>query len=292
MVENVFFPVTLEEAVGLLVSLPEAKVLAGGTDLLVAIKEGKEKPRFFVSLSKITSQQVIEFKVDGLRIGATATHQSIAENAAVKAKYTAIAEAAGQIGSWQVRNLATVGGNLCSAVPSADIAPPLLAFGADVKLISRQGERTVPLSGFFKGPMQTVMEPGEILAEINVPLVPKSCGSCYLKLGPRAAVDIALVSAAAMVVVEDGVCRSAGLALGAVAPTPLKVTEAEVALVGTKLTEGDIERAAAIAASAARPIDDHRASAVYRRKMVAVLTRRALQKARELALSSGREVER
>ncbi|MBC7324715.1 MAG: xanthine dehydrogenase family protein subunit M, partial [Moorella sp. (in: Bacteria)] len=289
---RILFPTTVAEALEIMARESGYRVLAGGTDLVVAIKEGKEAPRTLISLSKVAALKGITAANGELRIGAATTLAAVEENDAIRSRYTALAEGAGQVGSWQVRNIATVGGNLCSAVPSADTAPPLLAAGASVKLVSLKGERVVSLADFFLGPMETVLQPGELLAEINLPPVPAGVGSCYLKIGPRDAMDIALVGVAAQVIMEDGVCRGAGLALGAVAPTPLKVTEAEKILTGSSLTAADIARAAAIAADAARPISDHRASADYRRKMVAVLTRRALQEAWARALSGQKGGER
>jgi len=179
----------------------------------------------------------------------------------------------------QVRNRGTIAGNICNAVPSADSAPALLTIGARLKLISQKSQRTVGIEDFFTGPSRTALTDEEILAEILLPDMPPNSKGVYLKLTPRRAMDLAIVGVAAVAVPEDGVCKDIRIALGAVAPTPLRAKKAEEVLKGQKFDDNLIEKAAKTAAGQARPIDDHRASAEYRRDMVEVLVRRAIKQA-------------
>ena len=179
----------------------------------------------------------------------------------------------------QVRNRGTIAGNICNAVPSADSAPPLLTLGAKLKLISQRGERIIKIEDFFTGPSQTALNNDEILQEIHIPHPPPNSQGVYLKLNPRRAMDLAIVGVAAVVTAQDGVCQDIRLALGAVAPTPTRARKAEATLRGKKLDDNIIEKAAQTAAGEARPIDDHRASAEYRRDMVEVLVKRAIKQA-------------
>jgi carbon-monoxide dehydrogenase medium subunit len=182
--------------------------------------------------------------------------------------------------SEQIRNFATVGGNLCNASPSADLAPPLIALDATVCLAGREGERRLPLEAMFLGPGRSALEAGELLKEIHVP--PPAGQTVYLKQAPRAYMDIAVVGVAVRIEQADGRCEQARIALGAVAPVPLRAFRAETELVGRPLTAERIQRAAAIAAEECSPIDDVRSSAWYRRRAVEVLTRRALQQLQQL----------
>jgi CO/xanthine dehydrogenase FAD-binding subunit len=184
-----------------------------------------------------------------------------------------------------VRNLATVGGNVCNASPAGDILPPLLAFGASCAIVSPGGKRWVPLDRFFTGPGSTVLQPGELLTEFSLPPPLRNTGSLYIKHSPRGAMDIANVGVAAAVALEDDgkVFRDVKLALGAVAPTPLRVYAAEGMLRGQTIGRDLVEAAAREAQRQATPIDDVRSSAAYRRAMVGVLSRQALERAIEMA---------
>lgn len=266
---------------------PEAKLVAGGTDLLPQMKNGLIRPARVIDLSGVAALRGIESANGrGLRIGATATAREIEQHLLVRPAWEALAESAALVGSIQVRNLATVGGNLCNAAPSADMAPPLLALDAQAVIAGprgRRGRRRVPLADFFTGVRRTVLAPGELLVELLVPAPGPHSGSHYLRHTPRRELDIAVVGVASQVTVRDGVCARVRIALAAVAPTPLRATAAEQWLEGQAPTPERIERAAELAVEAARPIDDQRGSAEFRRHLVRVLTRRTLATALERA---------
>jgi CO/xanthine dehydrogenase FAD-binding subunit len=254
-----------------------AKLVAGGTDLLVQMKAGAVKPAWVVDLSGVDRLRVLEGDAArGLRIGAAVTARELEQDPRVLSGYPALAESAALVGSVQVRNLATVGGNLCNAAPSADMAPPLVALEAEALIASPRGERRLPLASFFTDVRQTVLGPDEMLVELTVgPAGPRSGGS-YLRHTPRRELDIAVVGVASQVALTDGRCAKARIALAAVAPTPLRATAAEQALEGQPLGPSLIERAAELAAAATRPISDQRGSADFRRHLTRVLTRRTL----------------
>jgi carbon-monoxide dehydrogenase medium subunit len=256
---------------------PEAKLLAGGTDLLPQLKNGLLQPRCVVDLSRIVRLRTLDHGGGGgLSLGAAVTARELERDRGVQARYPALAESGALIGSVQVRNLATVGGNLCNAAPSADMAPPLLALEADAVIAGHGGERRVPLSAFFTDVRRTVLAPDELLLELVIPAPAPRSGGSYLRHTPRRELDIAVVGVASQLTLTDGVCARARIALAAVAPTPLRATAAEQALQGRPVTAELIEQAAGLAAEAARPISDQRGSAEFRRHLVRVLTRRTL----------------
>jgi carbon-monoxide dehydrogenase medium subunit len=263
---------------------PDTKVVAGGTDLLPQLKNGLLKPGWVVDLSAVAELRTISDASDGgLRIGASVTARELELDARVRSRFPALAESAAMVGSVQVRNLATLGGNLCNAAPSADMAPPLLALDAEAIIAGPSGQRRVPMASFFLGVRRTVLAPGELLLEIVVPAQGAHSGGNYLRHTPRRELDIAVVGVASQVTLTGGKCTTARIALAAVAPVPLRATDAEQALVGQPLTPQQIERAADLASGAARPIDDHRGSIEFRNHLVRVLTRRTLTTALERA---------
>jgi len=263
---------------------PDTKVVAGGTDLLPQLKNGVLKPGWVVDLSAVAELRTISDAPDGrLRIGASVTARELELDARVRSRFPALAESAAMVGSVQVRNLATLGGNLCNAAPSADMAPPLLALDAEAVIAGPSGQRRVPMASFFLGVRRTVLAPGELLLEIVVPAQGAHSGGNYLRHTPRRELDIAVVGVASQVTLAGGKCTAARIALAAVAPVPLRATDAEQALVGQPLTPQQIERAADLASGAARPIDDHRGSIEFRNHLVRVLTRRTLTTALERA---------
>jgi aerobic carbon-monoxide dehydrogenase medium subunit len=263
---------------------PDTKVVAGGTDLLPQLKNGVLKPGWVVDLSAVAELRTISDAPDGrLRIGASVTARELELDARVRSRFPALAESAAMVGSVQVRNLATLGGNLCNAAPSADMAPPLLALDAEAVIAGPSGQRRVPMTSFFLGVRRTVLAPGELLLEIVVPAQGAHSGGNYLRHTPRRELDIAVVGVASQVTLAGGKCTTARIALAAVAPIPLRATEAEQALVGQPLTPQQIERAADLASGAARPIDDHRGSIEFRNHLVRVLTRRTLTTALQRA---------
>ena len=263
---------------------PDVKLVAGGTDLLPQLKNSLLKPALVVDLSGVKELRAIERDAGGgLRIGAAVTARELELDARVRAEYPAIAESAALVGSIQIRNLATLGGNLCNAAPSADMAPPLIALEAEAVIAGPKGRRRVPLATFFQGVRRTVLRPDELLLELVVPKPALRSGGNYLRHTPRRELDIAVVGVASQLTLTDGVCAKARIALASVAPTPVRAMEAEHALEGQPLTSERIEAAATLAVSAASPISDQRGSAEYRRHLVRVLTRRTLTTARERA---------
>jgi len=273
---DLVLPNTLEDCLKILAERgAQAKLVAGGTDLLPQMKNGMLRPAVVVDLSGIARVRQVG-NGNGLRIGAAATARELELNPALRSAYLAIAESAAMVGSLQIRNLATVGGNLCNAAPSADMAPPLVALEAQAVIAGPKGERRVPLSDFFTGVRKTVVGPDELLVEIFVPAPGPHSGGSYIRHTPRRELDIAVVGVASQVTIANGVCAKARISLAAVAPTPVRATAAEAALEGKPLTPELIERAADLAGQAAKPISDQRGSADFRRHLVRILTRRTL----------------
>jgi CO/xanthine dehydrogenase FAD-binding subunit len=280
-----FLPGTLKEALVFLKQKTGAKVLAGGTDLIPQVKKRElPSPKWVVDLKGIAGLNAISYDSKGLHIGALATIQDVSAHPMVRYKFFALSQAALSMASPQVRNRGTIAGNICNAVPSADSAPALLALKAEVKLKSLEGERIVPLEQFFAGPRTTVISSDEILAEIIIPDQEPAAKSVYLKLSPRHSMDLAVVGVAAAATMESGICRGIAIALGAVAPTPIRAPMAEALLTGKTVTKNLIDEAARNALDQCSPIDDHRASREYRCDMVYAMTRRALTQIFEGAL--------
>ena len=270
-------PESLDDCLRLLAQRgPETKLLAGGTDLLPQMKNGVVIPKRVIDLSGVARVKILECDAKGLRIGSAVPARQVELDTRARDTYTAVAESAALLGSVQVRNLASVGGNICNAAPSADMAPPLIAMEAQAVIAGPKGERRVPLSDFFTGVRKTVVGPDELLVEIFVPAPGPHSGGCYIRHTPRRELDIAVVGVSSQVTIASGVCAKARIALAAVAPTPVRATAAEAALEGKPLTPELIERAADLAGQAAKPISDQRGSADFRRHLVRVLTRRTL----------------
>jgi CO/xanthine dehydrogenase FAD-binding subunit len=298
-------PATLAEALELLADGPggpSSRVIAGGTDLMPKMRAGVLQPAMLVNIKRVPELHGLDFDPHtGLRLGALVTLRELVRAEPVRAHYPCLAAAAGWMASEQVRSFATVGGNLCNASPSADLAPPLLALDAQVVLASARGERRLPLDEFFLGPGRSALQAGELLKEMVVPppdglQVPEGGTTVYLKHAPRAFMDIAVVGVAVRVRLQDGVCTAARIALGAVAPVPLRARRAEDALAGAPLTDERVAAAAALAAEACAPIDDVRGAAWYRRRMVTVLVRRGIEEVlsrgdRPVAPTEGRKAE-
>lgn len=272
-------PTSLKEAVTILQENPEISPLAGGTDLLIQIKERQRPVQTVMSLKRIP--EVHECTNNGfLTIGSAVTVGRIARDLRIQKEYTALAAGAGLIGSAQIQNMATVGGNICNASPSADTAPALLVFDAVAVIASEQGERTLTIEEFFLGPGKTALQPGELLKSIRLPQLKGHSGSFYYRHTPRARMDIAVVGVAATLTLDEkGEIADGRIALGAVAPTPLRAHKAEAELSGEMPSENLFAHVAHIAMNEAVPIDDLRASADYRRYLVQVLTKRALHQA-------------
>ncbi len=274
-------PGTLEEALDLLARHGDGRgrALAGGTDLLLKLKKrAVPAPEIVVDLKRVAGLDYLRYEPGaGLRLGALTTLAAVQRSPVIRERYPLLSEAASAVfASPQIRNRATVVGNVCSAIPSADTPPPLSALGARLRLASREGERVVAVDDFFCGPGETVLRPGELVREIEIPDPPEGARSTYLKLSPRRAQDLAVVGVAVGLRTVEGRFEDVRVALGAVAPTPIRARQAEELLRGQPVEVGVVERAARAAAAEARPIDDHRASAEYRRSMVEVLVRRAV----------------
>ena len=276
-------PQSLAEASALLIKLGSAAhVMAGATDLLVEIREDLRSCEHVVNIKKITG--LAEFSCDserGLQFGALVTARKIETSPEVIALYPNLATAASQLGSIQVRNRATVVGNICRASPSADTIPPLIADGAWLTIYSESGEREVAIEDFFTGPGRTVLKPGDIVTGVTVPPPAASSGRSYIKHGRRKAMELATVGVAVSLEQKDGKCCDIRIALGAVAPTPIRARKAEALLRGRAIDAALLAEAAETAMLESTPISNVRASAAYRREMVGVLTRRAIGYAME-----------
>jgi len=268
-------PSSLKEALHLLKKYKgKAKVLAGGTDLIPKLKKRMVKAEMVIDLNRIPGLSGIRLQKDGLHIGGLTRLAEIKESRLVREKAPVLVQAIGVMASPPIRNRGTLGGNLCTASPAADTAPPLLVLNALVRLQNTNGKRVVPIFEFFKGPQDTFRKPDEMLTEVIVPV--QKGRSAFLKLGRRKAFTLSVVSAAAFARVRGGKFEDVRLALGAVAPTPIRSRKVEEALRGKEVNEENIARAAELVKGEVRPIGDVRASEEYRREMSSVLTRRVL----------------
>jgi len=272
-------PTSLGEALSVLDELKEKKtqVLAGGTDLIPWLRGRVKDVDYLIDLADTGLDHILFDDDQGqARIGAMVTFTALCEHPEVRRRLPSVAEAALQVGAVQTRNQATIGGNLCSAVPSLDGAPSLLVLGATLRLQTQGSERLIPIEQFFLGPRRTVLQPGEVLTEIVVPLREDFTAS-FLRMGRRKALTLSIVNVAAGLAMDGQQVSQARIALGAVAPTPIRAYKAEQLLQGRKLAPELFAEAAAVAATEISPISDLRASADYRRKISVVLVRRALE---------------
>ena len=278
-----FTPKTIEEARSLALKYKgEAKIIAGGTDLVVQMKHKEASPKYIINIRGISGQDyIVHDEKEGLRIGALATVRSIEVSPIIQDKFNILAQAASTLGTWQVRNRGTIAGNLCNAAPSAETAPPLIVLGASAKITGADGERTVPIENFFTGPGQTTLKPDELLTEIQVPNLLPHSGGAYIKHTLRKALDLAIVGVAALVTLDGDILSDVKIALGAVAPIPVRAKRAEEILMGKKISDDLLEKAAQTALDQCSPIDDVRSSAEYRCKMIEVLVPRAIKQAVE-----------
>ena len=299
-------PHTVKEAIDLMEGLENAKYIAGGTDVMVLIRQKKLAPARLISLRNIGDLNYMETE-GGLRIGSAVTHNSIAKNDFIQKRYTALADATKKVGSLQIRNVATMGGNICNAAPSADTACPLLVLDASVIIAGKAGEREMSLDDFFLGPNKVALEKGEIVKGFTMPAFGENTGSAYFKHTRRQAMDLPMLGVAARVTIDIGgsevgckdafcaidsisnilkrledenlVCKDVRIAMGVVAPRPIRARKAEEALKGKVISEKLFEEIGEIAASESQPRDSIRGEAWYRRDMVKVLTKRAILKA-------------
>jgi CO/xanthine dehydrogenase FAD-binding subunit len=262
-----------------------ARIVAGCTDFIPSVRTGRWRfdPKLqLIDISKLPALNQIEAQGDILKIGAGVTLTKILASPEVAAHCPVLAQAVEQMASLQVRNTATMGGNLCMASPAADTVPPLLVSDAWLVIKDAQKETTVPVADFFTGPGQSILQPGQVLTHICIPKNKPGESAWFMKIGTRTAVIISIVSAAVKIRLTDGVCETARIALGSVAPTPVRVTAAEQFLAGKLLDDPAIDACAGMAASAITPITDLRASAEYRKDVAETLVKRCIHACREV----------
>ena len=278
-------PRSLDQAVALLAGEHgEARVLAGGTDLLVQMKTDIIDPVLVVDIKGIAETRQIVEEAGGFRVGAAVTGAELKEHAKLKATWPGVVEAAHLIGSTQVQGRATMGGNLCNGSPAADSVPALIAAGAKASIVGSKGRRELAVEDVMLAPRKLALDKGEIIASFLLPARPARTGDAYLRFIPRTEMDIAVVGCGVCLTLDaKGVCTAARVSLGAVAARPLLVAEAANALIGTKVDDAALQKLDAAAQAACRPIDDKRGTKEYRIKVAGVLARRATQIALERA---------
>jgi len=277
---------SLQEACSLISQYKDVgKVLAGGQSLITLLRQKLISPTCLIDIKGLKELDYIEFdKKSGMRIGALTTHRAIEKSPLIQEKYDVLSEMEKSVASVQTRNWGTIGGNLCSADPIGDPAPSLIALGAKIKLVSAKGERVVALEDFFTDYFTTIIEPDEILAEIQLPPPAPNTAVEYMKFATiEAGIKIVSTSVAVTVEADSGVCKDAKIVMSTVAPIPLITKKAAEMLKGKKLTDELIEEAAKMAASETDPTTDVHASAEYRKEIVKVLVKRAIKKAFEKA---------
>jgi carbon-monoxide dehydrogenase medium subunit len=270
-------PSSLDEAVkAMLAANGTGRILAGGTDLLVQLRSGAQKPGVIVDIKKIDEMMNIQDLGGGsFRIGAAVSGAIIGEHKALKKAWPGVVEAINLIGSKQVQGRASAGGNLCNASPAADSGPALVAAGAVLTIQGPTGRREIPVEKLHSGPGRTTLAPGEILVSFTLPARPAGSSDAYLRLIPRTEMDIAVVGVGVSLSISGGKCTAARVGLGAVAPTVLLVEDAGKALVGSSLDEAALEKAAAACRAACKPINDKRGTIEYRTKIAGVLLKRS-----------------
>ena len=272
-------PTTLEAAVTLLAGAKgRAKVLAGGTDLLIQMRGSRVEPDLVVDIKGIREMTEIVEENGCFRFGAAVSSMQLMEHAAFSKAWPGVTEAAGLIGSTQIKGRASVGGNLCNASPAADSVPALIAAGAVASIIGPEGRREARVEDIVTGPGKTSLATGEVVVSFLLPRRPRNSGDAYLRFIPRTEMDIAVVGAGVNLTLDEkGVCSAARVSLGAVAERALLVSEAAAALIGTKVDAGALQRLGAAASAACKPIDDKRGTKEYRIKVAGVMTRRAAE---------------
>jgi CO/xanthine dehydrogenase FAD-binding subunit len=278
-------PITVAQAVTMLKRHGEkARPLCGGTDLLIQMRAGVRRPDYIVDLKHIKELRQIKFDArKGVRLGAAVPCIEVYESEVMRKYYPGLTEAAHLIGSLQIQNRASVGGNLCNGSPAADTTPALIALGAKARIAGGRTAREVPVEDFVTSPGRTVLKPGEILVEFVIPAPKPHSSDSYLRFIPRNEMDIAVVGVGTSITLAGEVVKAARIALGAVGPTPIFAAKASESLIGQKLDNATIEAAAQLAIGASAPIDDMRGTAEFRRHVTGVLTRRTILIAAERA---------
>ena len=276
-------PTTVDEAVGLLAGDADARVFAGATDLIPQIRGGRPEPSILVDLKRIDRLVRVSESGGTWTVGAAAPTSKLTHDADFTGAFPGLSEASGLIGSDQIQNRASWGGNLCNGSPAADSVPSLVANGARAVITGSNGERTVPVEEVVTGPGRTSLATDELVVELALDLPPTHTSDAYLRLIPRTEMDIAVVGAAVRVTMDGDTCTAASVVLGAVAPTVVRVPDAEAALVGSTLDDATLIAVADAAAAACNPIDDKRGTVEYRRRVAGVLAKRAAKIAAERA---------
>ena len=277
---------TLPEAIALLGQDEGTRIVAGATDFLVRWRQGLWKPHAVLTIQRIPGLDGVSYNpATGLSLGTLVTIRQMELHPLIRAHYPALSQAASTFAGVQIRNLATIGGNICNASPAGDTLPALLAYEAECHLSGPEGERRVPLESFLLGPGRTALRPAELLVELRLPPLPPHTGALYIKHSPRSAMDISAVGVASVVTLEggDGVCREVRIAMGAVGPTVLRARSAETLLRGQHPDAALIQQAARAAMQEARPIDDIRGTARHRRAIVEALAGRTLRSSIQMA---------
>jgi carbon-monoxide dehydrogenase medium subunit len=277
---------TLPEAMALLGQDEGTRIVAGATDFLVRWRQGVWQPRAVLSIQRIPGLDGVSHDpASGLSLGTLVTIRQLELHPLIRARYPALSQAAATFAGVQIRNLATVGGNLCNASPAADTLPALLAYGAECRLSGPEGERLVPMERFLLGPGRTALRPAELLVALRLPPAPPHTGALYIKHSPRSAMDISAVGVASVITLEgaDGICREVRIAMGAVGPTVLRARAAEAILRGQRPDAALIQQVAREAMQEAMPIDDIRGTARHRRTIVEALVGRTLRSALQMA---------
>jgi CO/xanthine dehydrogenase FAD-binding subunit len=280
-------PTTVDEARSLLADNPGSRVFAGATDLVPQMRSGRPEPSVLVDLKRIDRLMAVNHHDGRWVIGAATPTSTLTHNPEFVAMFPGIAEGAGLIGSDQIQNRSSLGGNLCNGSPAADSVPAMIASGARVVVASADGERTVPVADIVTGPGQTSLAAGEFLIEFEIDDAPAGTSDAYLRVTPRTEMDIAVVGAAARLTLDGDTITDACVVLGAVAPTTVRVPAAEAALVGSVLSDEVLETVAASASAAANPIDDKRGTVQYRTQVAGVLAKRAVALAAQRAGNGG-----
>jgi carbon-monoxide dehydrogenase medium subunit len=278
-------PSTLDQAVSILKTHGEnARPFCGGTDIIIQLRAGVRRIEHLVDIKNVKELHTLSFDAkNGLRLGAAVSCIEIHESEVMHNHYPGLTEAAHLIGSLQIQNRASVGGNLCNGSPAADSTPALIAVGARARILGPSGEREVPVESFVVSPGRTVLRPGELLVELLIPAPAPHSSDAYLRFIPRNEMDIAVVGVGASVTLDGDKVKAARIGLGAVAATPLLESNAANALIGKKLDEAALEAAGRTVSEVCRPIDDMRGTKEFRLHIAAVLTRRALTIAAERA---------
>jgi carbon-monoxide dehydrogenase medium subunit len=275
---------TIDEAVEMLSQDDGGRMVAGATDVLIRWRQGAWTPRYVLNIKRIPGLDEVHYNpAEGLRLGALVKIRTLEQHPLIRQHYPALTQAAAAFAGVQIRNLATLGGNVCNASPAGDTLPALLAYGASCHLAGPGGTRVVPLAEFVQGPSQTTLRPAELLVELRLPPPLPRTGALYIKHSPRSTMDIATIGVASVVSLADEVCQQVRIVLGAVAPTVIRAPGAEALLTGHTPDAERLQQAAQAAMAAASPIDDIRGTAAHRRAIVRPLVQRTLHYAVQMA---------